>query len=235
MEHFSTMMRDDILMWALSHPNYTTWFKTHDTPLGCGLPPLPEIHHQQGEEGDVTENLHDLRQRLQQEQDARIEQILATTDDANLVQRQVITLIRRVRALQLASDKDNQKKWREANEELWDFWCNEFPASIKQRHYHRGLNACFVLSFNEVACAETNQRYFDLKPHSDRAPLSGRHADRWIECSGGIPERLPPHVLVDLSRFCDCAKYFRSPLVIGPGHSSQWSLPESLSLFSGIA
>ena len=33
-----------------------------------------------------------------------------------------------------------------------------------------------------------------------------KQADEWIECSGGIPERIPPHVLVDLTRFCDCIR-----------------------------
>eukprot|EP00959_Pyramimonas_sp_CCMP1952_P287041 6002792-Pyramimonas_sp.AAC.1 len=42
LEGFATWMRDDILCWVLSRPNYKRFWLECDAPIGCDLPLLPE-------------------------------------------------------------------------------------------------------------------------------------------------------------------------------------------------
>eukprot|EP00959_Pyramimonas_sp_CCMP1952_P228029 4768337-Pyramimonas_sp.AAC.1 len=81
-------------------------------------------------------------------------------------------MIREARGLMMMSDTASIKKWRELNEVIWEYWANDFPAFVKQRHYCRGLNAMVAWSANDIACASHGQNTVDMRRHEDRAPTS---------------------------------------------------------------
>ena len=55
----------------------------------------------------------------------------------------------------------------------------------------------------------------------DRAPI--HPTERWIPCNrDGALERIPAAVHVDAARLRDVLKYWRSPIILGPGKGSQW-------------
>ena len=221
LEHLATWARDDVMLWAFSYPDYTTYFRTHDTPVGNGLPPLPEAGGNASDRVSFVDPKQ-ARQIVHDELNERLDAILATTDSANEEQRDMIKKIREARACLLA---DQKKLWRQLNEQIWTFWADSFPAFVKQRHYFRGLMALFWWSSNDIGCGDRWATSLDLRPHQDRAPnKGGRHADNWMPLRRGCPEQVPMHTKVDLSRFLDVCNYYRTPTVMGAGRSDQWHL-----------
>eukprot|EP00959_Pyramimonas_sp_CCMP1952_P096382 2014886-Pyramimonas_sp.AAC.1 len=87
-------MRDDILFWALSHDNYKRYWLEHDTPIGCDLPLLPEA-------GGDTRTLEPAaaREANHTTQRRRLDGIMASNDPANEEHKQIISHVRRARAL----------------------------------------------------------------------------------------------------------------------------------------
>eukprot|EP00959_Pyramimonas_sp_CCMP1952_P378505 7929029-Pyramimonas_sp.AAC.1 len=55
LEHLSTIIRDDIMMWAFLFGNYKEWFKQNDTPIGQDCIQWPEAG------GDTRYGMEELR------------------------------------------------------------------------------------------------------------------------------------------------------------------------------
>eukprot|EP00959_Pyramimonas_sp_CCMP1952_P307142 6428438-Pyramimonas_sp.AAC.1 len=81
-------------------------------------------------------------------------------------------MIRNARALFLMNGNHSMEEWRKLNEVIWEYWANDFPAYVKQRHYSRGLNAVVVWSASDIACASHGQHWLDTQRHQDRAPTN---------------------------------------------------------------
>ena len=73
LETFAWMQRDEQLSRALSYctpenGSYKDYFRLHDTPVGCGMPRLPEVP---GAGGDAR-SVRELRDEAARQQDQRI-------------------------------------------------------------------------------------------------------------------------------------------------------------------
>eukprot|EP00959_Pyramimonas_sp_CCMP1952_P156486 3272782-Pyramimonas_sp.AAC.1 len=135
LEHLSTFIHDDIMMWAFSLGNYKEWFKRNDTPIGQDCIRLPEAG------GDTRCDMAQLREQPAKAQDNRIAAILESQFESTLEQRNMIIMIHKARALSLMDDNHSMAEWRKLNETTWGYWANVFPAYVKQRHCSRGINA----------------------------------------------------------------------------------------------
>ena len=140
-------------------------------------------------------------------------------NEATAAQRDVIRKLRQARALLAQQPPEAKAMARTMNEELWSFYSNEFPAFVKQRFYARGIGLMVVWSGNDLS---TDGKYMNLKVHRERAPVNDR--DEWLWCQGHVPDHIPKHVYVDISRFLHTAEWYRSPTVMGPGTAAQWRL-----------
>eukprot|EP00959_Pyramimonas_sp_CCMP1952_P270497 5655041-Pyramimonas_sp.AAC.1 len=58
LEHLSTIIRDDIMMWAFSFGNYSEWFRQNDTPMGQDCVRLPEAGYD-----DIRYGMEELRKQ----------------------------------------------------------------------------------------------------------------------------------------------------------------------------
>eukprot|EP00959_Pyramimonas_sp_CCMP1952_P107702 2251949-Pyramimonas_sp.AAC.1 len=184
------------MMWAFSFGNYKEWFKQNDTATGQDCILLP------GAGGDARCDMAQLREERTQTQQNRITAIFANQFGSTLEQRNMTHMLRKARGLSLMNDNASIKEWRRLNEVIWEYWANDFPAFVKQRHYCRGLSSMVVWSANDIACANHGQTTVDMRRHEDRAPTSARELMK-TECEGGVPTLMPVHVQVDLSRFID--------------------------------
>eukprot|EP00959_Pyramimonas_sp_CCMP1952_P382033 8005445-Pyramimonas_sp.AAC.1 len=110
LEHLSVFIRDDIIMWAFSYETYTEFFKQNDTPIGQDLILLPEAG------GDTRCDMATLREQSATAQEDRIAAILQLQAADTLEQRNMITTIRKARALLLLNDNHSMAEWRQLSE-----------------------------------------------------------------------------------------------------------------------
>eukprot|EP00959_Pyramimonas_sp_CCMP1952_P026663 559463-Pyramimonas_sp.AAC.1 len=78
-----------------------------------------------------------LREQPAKAQDNRIAAILDSQFGSTLEQRNMITMVRKARALSLMDDNHSVAESRKLNEIIWDYRARDFPAYVKQRHYSR--------------------------------------------------------------------------------------------------
>eukprot|EP00959_Pyramimonas_sp_CCMP1952_P474043 9502769-Pyramimonas_sp.AAC.1 len=112
--HLSVFIRDDIMMWAFSYETYAEFFKQNDSPIGQDLVLVPEAG------GDTRCDMATLREQSANAQDDRIAAILQLETADTLEQRNMITTIRKAKALLLLSDNHSMVEWRQLNEDRWE-------------------------------------------------------------------------------------------------------------------
>ena len=228
METLAAWIRDEILLWALPYHNYLMYWRSMDIPVGQGLPSLPEAWDENPPAGrpawdtDIgpCASLQDARAALERERIALRVASAGPTRHQFACSPDFLTKIREHNAALAAND---MVKARELDQQILDFWSNEFPAWLKQKHYQRGLMAIAWYSGSDLAPANRGQHWYDPFRHAVRAPVQGR--DRWINClSDGTLETIPAHVHIDAARLRDVLNYWRAPTILGPGKSHQWGL-----------
>eukprot|EP00959_Pyramimonas_sp_CCMP1952_P279409 5841507-Pyramimonas_sp.AAC.1 len=72
LEHLSTVIRDDIILWAFSFGNYKGWFKQNDAAVGQDCILLSEAG------GDTRCDMAHLRDQRTQAQENRVAAFLAS-------------------------------------------------------------------------------------------------------------------------------------------------------------